>query len=84
MRRFLLADQLTLNLTQGQPELPNPSDGSLVGACSIDEIGALQSAIDDGLAILSNASAYSRDDILAVKRSGSVRGHALGGIRGML
>ena len=66
MLRFLLADQLTLNLTQ-HPELPNPSDGSLIGACSIDEIGRLQSAIDDGLAILSDASAYSRDDILAVK-----------------
>jgi hypothetical protein len=66
MRRFLLADQLTLNLTQ-DPELPNPSDGSLIQACSIDGNGRLQAVIDDGLAILSNASAYSREDILAAK-----------------
>lgn len=66
MRRFLLSDQLTLNLTQ-HPELPNPSGGALISACSIQGIGTLQSAIADGLAILANPSGYIRDQILAVK-----------------
>lgn len=66
MRRFLLSDQLTINLTQ-HPELPNPSGGALIGTCSIQGIGTLQSAIADGLAILANPSGYTRDQILAVK-----------------
>jgi SdrD B-like domain len=68
MVRFLLSDQLTLNLTQ-HPELPNSSGGALVGTCSILSIGTLQSAIDDALDILSDPGAYSRDDILSVKNA---------------
>lgn len=66
MRRFLLANQLTLNLTL-HPELPNPDTAGLVRLCSIPGIGTLGQAIDDALAILANPGAFSRDQILAVK-----------------
>lgn len=66
MRRFLLADQLTLNLTR-HPELPNPDDAGLVGLCSIEGIGTLQDAIDDALDILDDPGSFSRDAILEVK-----------------
>lgn len=66
MRRFLLSDQLTLSLTQ-HPELPNPSGGSLIGPCQIPGIGTLSSAISDGLAVLADPGAFTRDEILAIK-----------------
>ena len=66
MRRFLLANQLTLNLTQ-HPELPNPGDAGLVGLCSIPGIGTLQDAIQEALDILANPGNFTRDQILAVK-----------------
>ncbi|OGY26460.1 MAG: hypothetical protein A2Z24_00405 [Candidatus Woykebacteria bacterium RBG_16_44_10] len=66
MRRFLLANQLTLNLTQ-HSELPNPDDAGLVGLCRIEGIGTLQSAISDALAILARPLGFSRDEILVVK-----------------
>jgi uncharacterized protein (DUF2141 family) len=66
MKRFLLANQLTLNLTQ-HPELPNPDGAGLVRLCSIEGVGTLQSAIDDALEILANPESFGRDATLAVK-----------------
>ena len=66
MVRFLLSDQLTLNLTQ-HPELPNPSGGALIGSCAISWAGTLQSAIDDALDVLGDSGAYSRDEVLSVE-----------------
>ena len=67
MRRFLLADQLTLNLTQ-HPELPNPSGGSLYGVCQLPgQSGSVSYWISVGKAILSDPAAYARDYILQVK-----------------
>ena len=68
MRRFLMANQLTLNLTL-HPGLPNPGDAGLVGLCSIDGIGTLQEAIDAALAILANPGGFTREEILAVKNA---------------
>jgi hypothetical protein len=68
MRRFLLANQLTLNLTQ-RPELPNPDDAGLVGLCSIEGIGTLEDAIDQALDILEQCESECPDraDILDAK-----------------
>jgi hypothetical protein len=66
MRRFMLADQLTLNLTQ-HSGLPNPDDAGLVGLCRIEGIGTLRDAISDALDILANPDGFSRDEILEVK-----------------
>jgi len=64
MRRFLLTDQLSINLTQS--DYFNEG-AALIGACSVQGVGTLQSAIDDALAILANPGAYTRDQILDVK-----------------
>jgi hypothetical protein len=71
MRRFLLADQLTINLAS-HPLLFNDSGGVLNGQCSLN--GApLQSAIDDALRCLAAAISEStvddcsRDELLAIK-----------------
>ncbi len=67
LKAFLLADQLTLNLTQ-LSGMPNPSDGSLVPECSLDYNGTpivLSEVIAQALDILSDG--YGRDDILTVK-----------------
>ena len=65
---FLLADQLTLNLTQ-DPSLPNPSGGSLVPECTgcNGATMSLGDAIAAGLAILANPGGYSRDYALSIK-----------------
>ena len=63
---FLLANQLTLNLTQ--TTLPNPSEGSLVLGSSIECSGTpivLSDVIEDALACL--ADSCSRDDLLTIK-----------------
>jgi len=63
---FLLANQLTLNLTQ--TELPNPSEGSLVPGSSIECSGTpivLGDVIDAALACLGDSC--SRDDLLMIK-----------------
>jgi len=70
MRRFLLADQLTLNLTAStDPNLFRPVGAGLVGLCSIPGIGTLQQAINTGLAILANPGTYTRDQILEAKNN---------------
>ncbi|MBE9565348.1 MAG: hypothetical protein IMF16_01185, partial [Proteobacteria bacterium] len=64
---FLLANQLTLNLTQ-HPELPNPSEGSLVAGSSLDCYGTpivLGEAIEAALDCLANGC--SREDLLTIK-----------------
>ena len=67
MRAMLLANQLTLNLTQ-HPELPNPSGGSLFRACQAPGVAeTLGEIIDQALAIHANPGAFSRDEILRVK-----------------
>jgi protocatechuate 3,4-dioxygenase beta subunit len=68
MRRFLLANQLTLNLTQN-PDLPNPSGGSLFLACQIPQVPGetLGDVINQALAILADPGSFLRDFILAVK-----------------
>jgi len=69
LRAFLLADQLTINLTQ-HPELPNPDHGSLVPECVLMVNGqpvTLGDALASALAILANPSAYSREQVLVVK-----------------
>jgi len=63
---FLLANQLTLNLTQS--DLPNPSEGSLVPGSSLECSGTplvLGDVIDDALACLGDSC--SRDDLLTIK-----------------
>jgi len=63
---FLLANQLTLNLTQ--TTLPNPSEGSLVPGSSIECDGTpivLSDVIEDALACV--ADSCSRDDLLTIK-----------------
>jgi SdrD B-like protein len=75
MRRFLLSDQLTVNLTaSGDSSLFNEANDGLVGTCSLSGTGTLQSAIDDALAILADCPtlddpgcSYTRDQVLAVK-----------------
>lgn len=66
MRRFLLANQLTLNLAQ-QPELPNPENASLSLTCAVPDAGALGTWIDRGLQILLAPDAYTRQEILDAK-----------------
>ncbi len=68
MRRFLLANQLTLNLTQ-HPELPNPSDGSLYYVCQVPGVeGNLGEWLDEALEIhAADGAGYARDWILWVK-----------------
>jgi hypothetical protein len=69
MMAFLLANQLTLNLTQ-HPGLPNPSGGSLVPECALDYGGTtlvLSDVIADALSILADPAAYTREEILLVK-----------------
>jgi hypothetical protein len=67
VKAFLLANQLTLNLTQ-HPELPNPSEGSLVLQCSLVCNGTpvvLADAIEAALECICDTC--SRDDLLMVK-----------------
>lgn len=68
MKAFLLADQLTLNLTQ-LPGMPNPSDGSLVPECSLDYNGTpivLSEVIEAALCCIA-PDGCSREDILQIK-----------------
>jgi hypothetical protein len=66
LRMFVLANQLTLNLTG--TELPNPDDAGLAGDCTAWSGSAtLGSTLDLGLAMLANPSAYTRGQILAAK-----------------
>jgi hypothetical protein len=68
LKAFVLANQLTLNLTQ-HPELPNPSEGNLFLRCTLrdypDEI-TLGEALERALEIIGGAPA-SDDEILHVK-----------------
>ncbi len=67
VKAFLLANQLTLNLTQ-HPELPNPSEGSLVPGCSLECYGTpiiLADAVEAALACLGDGC--SREDLLMIK-----------------
>lgn len=66
VKAFLLANQLTLNLTQ--TTLPNPSEGSLVPGSSIECLGTpivLGDVIEAALACLGDSC--SRDDLLMIK-----------------
>jgi hypothetical protein len=74
MRRMLLADQLTVRLTQqvaAQPSFPNPSGGNLKLVCRTAGVsGSLQDVFAQAIAIhAANGSGYSRDQILAVKNA---------------
>jgi hypothetical protein len=67
MRRFLLANQLTLNLTH-HPELPNPDDAVLWYMCEVPGVeGNLGHWLDVALGILADPGGYDRDYILWVK-----------------
>ncbi len=71
MRKFLLANQLTLNLTKN-PDLPNPDGAELYLACQLDEhpevVGNLGDWLDEALAIHNaDGVGYIRDWILEVK-----------------
>jgi hypothetical protein len=68
MQRFLLANQLTLNLTH-HPELPNPSDGSMYYACQLPGVaGNLGWWLDEALTIHNaGGEGYTLDHILGVK-----------------
>jgi|GEM_PF-2871441 len=67
LRAMLLANQLTLNLTQ-HPELPNPSGGSLFNACRVPGYsGNLGYWIAQALEIHANPEAFTREYILEVK-----------------
>jgi hypothetical protein len=66
LQAFLLADQLTLNLTQ-DPSLPNPSGGSLVPECNCAATASLSNAITSALDILAAPGLFSRDYVLIVK-----------------
>jgi hypothetical protein len=75
LKAFLLADQLTINLTQN-PGLPNPSNGSLVpecvcgwsptAPCTCGTV-SLGDAIAAALDILAHPGDYTRDQVLDVK-----------------
>jgi hypothetical protein len=75
MRRFLLANQLTLSLTQKAPANPDlfvPVEGgqpvTLFYACQVPGVpGNLGEWIDRALAILADPDSYSREYILQVK-----------------
>lgn len=68
MERFLLANQLTLNLTQ-HPEYPNPSGGSMFFACQVPGYeGNLGDWLDEALKIHDVAGmGYLPEEILWVK-----------------
>lgn len=68
MRRFLLANQLTLNLTHA-PGLLNPDDATLWYMCEAPGVeGNLGSWLDEALAIHdAGGVGYTRDHILWVK-----------------
>ena len=67
LRAMLLANQLTINLTQ-HPELPNPSEGSLFRTCMAPGVAKdLGEVIELALAIHNaNGVGYSRQEILMV------------------
>jgi len=68
LKAFLLADQLTLNLTQ-LPGMPNPSEGSLVPECSLDYYGTpivLSEVIEAALCCVA-PDGCSREDLLKIK-----------------
>ncbi len=64
---FLLACQLTINLTQ-HPDYPNPSGGSLVPECVIPGVtGSLGSWMTQALAIWNAGGVgYTREEMTAV------------------
>lgn len=67
MERFLLANQLTLNLTQ-HPELSNPSGGSMFFACQVPGYeGTLGSWLEKALDIHVMPGEYLPEEILWVK-----------------
>ena len=67
LRAFLLANQLTLNLTQ-LPNLPNPSDGRLFGLCTVPGVpDDLAATLALALAIHNaDGVGFTREQILAV------------------
>ncbi len=67
MRRFLLANQLTLNLAQ-HPELPSSKGVTLTLSCTATGVqGTLGEWISRALAILLDPTSYTREQILEVK-----------------
>ncbi len=69
LKAFVLANQLTINLTQ-HPELPNPSSGSLFYACLLTYNGdtwSLGEALAIALEIISDPYAYDPAYILYIK-----------------
>jgi hypothetical protein len=71
MRRFLLANQLTLNLTM-QLDMPNPDGAELYLACLLDEHPEVNGNLGDWLSEAldihkADGEGYPRDRILKVK-----------------
>ena len=69
MKAFVLANQLTINLTQ-KPDLPNPSEGSLFYACMLTfngERGNLGETLAIALEIINDPCSYSDAYILDIK-----------------
>jgi len=65
LKWFVLANQLTLNLTG--TDLPNPGDAGLTLTCTNALGDALGDALTLALNMLANPGGYSREQILAVK-----------------
>jgi hypothetical protein len=67
LRAMLLANQLTINLTQ-HPQLPNPSEGSLLRMCEVPGVAENLGEIIDLALAIHNADGvgFSREEILMV------------------
>ena len=67
LRKFVLANQLTLNLG-ANPGFPNPDGAGLSGTCTATSGGTqLGNALATAYQMLANPSAYTTEQILAVK-----------------
>ena len=67
MRRYLLANQLTVNLSE-HPELPNPEQANLSFPCTaIGVRGTLGEWLSTGLTILINPTMFMPDKVLETK-----------------
>lgn len=66
LAKFVLANQLTLNLTG--TDLPNPDDAGLTLDCTVPDAATdLGAALELAMDMLANPGLYSDDEVLAVK-----------------
>jgi hypothetical protein len=64
LRKFVLANQLTLNLTG--TSLPNPSGGDLSATCALSDGTGLASTLASALDMLANPGNYTSDQMDAI------------------